>query len=438
MKKLFTILLFAILMDSLPAQQLIDFKEFQSPVKSQGARGTCTAFGVAAILELLPGVPADISEQYLYGALKNSQKDISYFEGDYLKNYITSLKEYGFVHEAVLPYNPATIKWDENDSDFVKLIRGSQIGNIGLYSLKQWAKYSITNDDQYVYLGLNEANNTEKIKNLLKNGYKGVAVSYNNLNLKQWEKAGFTANNPMHFNDYVSLSYNEKDYTYNELRAIYEGDLINDIRNGKVKSLLQDYQTYNPFTREMEANYGGHVVTIVGFNEQGFRIKNSWDSDWNGDGYAYISFEAHRLMCSEALAINSISFQEPKNIKQWDNYSTLILKSTLAKENELELSIYTYDNLSDPIFSKVNYYIYDDQGQLLESISRIKNNGEAYNNSFSVNLFENTITPPSILFKQRGMNITVEVFYGDNKKTCFNYYDVFIKTQEYLPEYCHY
>ena len=436
MKKLLLNYILVLSFLTISAQNKIDYTKFQSPVKDQGSRGTCTAFGVAAILELQPGIPADISEQYLYGALKNSQKDISYFEGDYLKNYIVSLKQYGFVHEAVLPYNPKSIKWSDNDDDFSKLIRGSQIGGVSLLLLKQWAKYSINNENQYVYLGLDEANDVEKIKDLLKSDYKGVAVSYSNLNLKQWNKAGFTADSPMHFNDYITLIYNENEYLFNELKEIYEGDLIQDIRSGTVKSLLQNYQIYNPFNRKMENNYGGHVVTIVGYNEKGFKIKNSWGTDWNGDGYAFISYEAHRLMCTEALAINSVSFQKPKSIEQWNNNSTLILKNTLAKENQLELSLYTYDNLSDPDFTKVNYYIYNDEGKLLETISKTKNTGILYNNSFSISLFEKNLTPLPILLNQKAMRITVEVFFDKNKSECFDYFDVYSKTQEYLPNTC--
>ena len=36
---------------------------------------------------------------------------------------------------------------------------------------------------------------------------------------------------------------------------------------------------------------GGHAVTIVGYNELGFIIRNSWGTGWNGNGYTIYSYE---------------------------------------------------------------------------------------------------------------------------------------------------
>jgi hypothetical protein len=49
---------------------VIDYTSYQSPVKNQGGRNTCSGFAVAACLETFAGVPADVSEQHIYAGLK--------------------------------------------------------------------------------------------------------------------------------------------------------------------------------------------------------------------------------------------------------------------------------------------------------------------------------------------------------------------------------
>jgi len=41
---------------------------------------------------------------------------------------------------------------------------------------------------------------------------------------------------------------------------------------------------------------GGHAVAIVGYNQEGFIIRNSWSASWNGDGhviYPYSDWKSH-------------------------------------------------------------------------------------------------------------------------------------------------
>jgi len=44
-------------------------------------------------------------------------------------------------------------------------------------------------------------------------------------------------------------------------------------------------------TRRAGANDGGHAFAIVGYNEQGFLLQNSWDTNWGSWGYAILSYE---------------------------------------------------------------------------------------------------------------------------------------------------
>ena len=58
-------LLCSVLCAATPAfsQIQVDYRAYQSPVKNQQKRGTCTAFAALAAMETLPGFPTDLSEQ---------------------------------------------------------------------------------------------------------------------------------------------------------------------------------------------------------------------------------------------------------------------------------------------------------------------------------------------------------------------------------------
>lgn len=50
------------------------------------------------------------------------------------------------------------------------------------------------------------------------------------------------------------------------------------------------------FWREKGESRGGHAVAVVGYNEKGFIIRNSWGYSWNGDGcvlYPYEDWGSH-------------------------------------------------------------------------------------------------------------------------------------------------
>ena len=82
----------------------LDHRPYQSPVKSQASRGTCTAFSVAAMMETLDGVPADLSEQGAYRFLKLQELgkgDVG--AGGLLADYPELLTRAGFMHRASRP-----------------------------------------------------------------------------------------------------------------------------------------------------------------------------------------------------------------------------------------------------------------------------------------------------------------------------------------------
>jgi hypothetical protein len=429
MKKIILLIIISAFTNTINSQDLLNYRSFQTPVKDQGFRGTCTAFGIAAALEILPGVPADISEQYLYGALKHSQPNTAYSEGDFLYNYVNSLKEYGFIHESALPYNPNTINWESTDSEFTRLIQGSQIGAVSLGLLKYYAKYSIDNVTQYSYFNATQASDPTVIINQIKAGNKAIAVNYNYLYLPTWSKGICTADNPITPDEAFQIKFGDNYYAFTQAKQMYNGDLIEDLKTGKVKRYILD-----PPTPERQT-YGAHIVTIVGYNKNGFIFKNSWGKDWADKGYGYISFDAHRLMCKEAITFHNIKFVKPKYQKEYEATTKFYLKTALIGASfkpYFNVSIFTKDIFSDPMITHVTYKVYDSKNNLLVKKQKLQPLLGAYDNAFSVNLFENEPIPIQILVKNEALNIEVDVHVTNkNQLRTFRFYNVLFETNEY-------
>jgi hypothetical protein len=84
------------LMDRMPA------------VKDQGQRGTCVAFGTAALREFLLEEYEELSEQFLYWACKQLDGDLG--PGTTLHTAMTALSEYGVCKAQTWPYNPVQME----------------------------------------------------------------------------------------------------------------------------------------------------------------------------------------------------------------------------------------------------------------------------------------------------------------------------------------
>ncbi|PTX60376.1 papain like protease [Kordia periserrulae] len=275
----------------------------QTPVKDQGNGNTCSAFGIAAALETLPNMPKDISENFLYSSQKYEQfeAETGVTRGSFLKSYIMSLPKYGILTEAELPYPdiPAG-KWNDNDSDVVKALKESTTGPVSfIYKYKSKAKLLTLH--AYEYLGQVESKNVAHLKYLLDNGVKAIPVSYE-LYVPGWNKFQDTKYNTITPDaGYGILMKDGSFQKYSEIKKQLP-DLNTRINNRTVTFLrtVKPTPTYNP--------YGGHVVTIVGYDAEGFIIKNSWGADWRYFGYERISFDYHEIFAYEALVFKRVTF----------------------------------------------------------------------------------------------------------------------------------
>lgn len=272
----------------------------QTPVRNQGPRNSCSAFGVAAALEVLPNVPKDLSEKYLY-AIQKSDEYLSNQQitpGVFLKSYIKSLKTYGVITEKELPY-PKDVpkKWYKTNTELYKAIIEGDIGPVRLLALYA-PKAKIFLKD-YEYLGFQQSKNVGYIKYLLDNGIKAIPVSYN-LYKPAWKKyttMKYTTITPdlgygilMQNNTYAPYSVVKKQFP--------------DIN----RQILSKNFTFNQIDRNPNA-YGSHVVTIIGYDAEGFIIKNSWGKGWRFFGYERVSYDFHELFAFEALIIKSVEFK---------------------------------------------------------------------------------------------------------------------------------
>jgi C1A family cysteine protease len=75
------------------------------PIRDQGQRGTCVAFGATAVNEFPHSRPIDLSEQYLYARIKQID-GVPNECGTWLAKAVVVLAANGECREALMPYNP--------------------------------------------------------------------------------------------------------------------------------------------------------------------------------------------------------------------------------------------------------------------------------------------------------------------------------------------
>ena len=64
------------------------------------------------------------------------------------------------------------------------------------------------------------------------------------------------------------------------------------------------YSNSNPeFWRKNGRFEGGHAVTIVGYNQKGFIIRNSWGTAWGDKGYVLCPYDEFNENCFEAWCV---------------------------------------------------------------------------------------------------------------------------------------
>jgi len=328
----------------------IDYKAYQSPVKNQVNRGTCLAFSVAAVMETFDGVPADLSEQAAYGAIKLKEFGTGQITGGgLLADYPGYLVSNGFMYEALMPYNPKAGLWSPSDNLLKQYLQEGQTGIAELLKDEGNTRYGVT-EGNYIFLKDDQARDVNAIKRLLAQGHKAIAVGYTMLYQPYW--SGYMRG-VIYPEQGFSYTINNRSYNYFDAKRI-DPDLVDNLLNGTHKITQTDKRTDKVY-------YGGHAVTIIGYTDKGFLIKNSWGKGFGMDGYGVVSFDYHRLFCDEALAISAVNIGNSKADPSVYN-PRLYLKTRpqqTGNKKYLRLSLFCPDKGGLSPVNEVNYEVYE-------------------------------------------------------------------------------
>jgi Papain family cysteine protease len=336
---------------------VIDYTSYQSPVKNQGGRNTCSGFAVAACLETFAGVPADVSEQHIYAGLKmleyKSADPVD--QGGRLNLYPQTLSRYGVLHESRMPYDPTQRIFSDTDHNLVQVIRESQSGPVSMLVNAEKVKLMVAAADCEV-AEFDEGLSVSNIKRLLQQGVKAIGIGYYvNEYWFDWEKKPRLLITPDSVGGFVDTARNIT--TFKALKNKYGDGVfaqINDYFSGK-----GDKTWYYSSNRQAQ----GHAITIVGYNADGFIIKNSWGPNWGNKGYAVVSYDYHRLFAKRMLAIKKVQFV-PQPQKALSPLFDIRLKLIPKNGNTggLGVSLFCMNEGFDPDINSVEYRLYKVKG----------------------------------------------------------------------------
>ncbi|MCC5829226.1 MAG: C1 family peptidase [Phycisphaeraceae bacterium] len=308
----------------------VDHSISQSPVKNQGSRGTCVAFAICAALETFPGIPADLSEQVLYATVKLHQQNVDQWlrrsaarltlkEGDLFDVYAPLFELLGTCHAKHLPYDPRNLKAGpdvpEEIRRFLELTHASPEAVARMRDAA--GKYGFRMADCQV-LDITAARDVARLKKLLDDGVLAIPMGYR-VHVANWTNVDQLGNrNPdttrpiihpgmmQQFAPTPRIEGQEPDawLTYNQAR-------LRMMREGT--RLVEELDKGNWLRRDLDPRdaYGGHAVTIVGYNDLGFIVKNSWGTDWGDNGYAIVSYDYHHLYVMQGLLIRKPMIRIP-------------------------------------------------------------------------------------------------------------------------------
>jgi len=299
----------------------VDHRPSQSPVKSQGNRGTCVAFSICAALETFPGVPCDLSEQLLYATVKRHEQGVDAWlrkwgkptimnAGNALPDYATLFELVGTCAEPFLPYDPNPKRAAPGVPDELKrYLELAQITEHDLEAVRDgFGKYGFAAGACTV-LDAAGARDVKRLQQALDAGMLAIPVTYPvhgpNWSAAKADASGRTFLHPGLLGTFRAAGTEEwMDYAKCKLLLAGKGlEFVAAAKADQVEIRL-DEDPKNEI-------YGGHAVTIVGHDDRGFLIKNSWGTAWGDSGYATILYDYHAVFATGALLIADARIRMP-------------------------------------------------------------------------------------------------------------------------------
>lgn len=411
--------------------QYVNYINYQSPVKSQHERGTCSAFSLISAMEVLPGFPTDLSEQHAYALAKSviftTDSSSSYREGATFPDYMEILDSKGIVREDQMPYNPYLGFWQNANSSFGAYnadISGSSFNDIFgdrafTYTLEK---------DYCIYKEFADARDVDFIKRELDSGVKNIPVGYF-INSNYWSAHNGNRNKKMDPNDLVRFLINNKKLTYAEAKKLHP-NLEDEVLKGKVDWTGQN--GYDTLYKE------GHAVSIVGYDSNGFIIKNSWGKDWGENGYGWVSFNYHRMFVKRILILKdgrikvSNQVQKGNDVKADDIY----LKSMPSGKDEkgMLVSLVYHGSGTPPAFKSIRYKVF---GRLstnpIETVDGISIYSRLSFDPRAHGYQAELLTHELLLDFIFGYYIVAELELQNGRKITNIYYHVVPRNKEYEP-----
>jgi Papain family cysteine protease len=405
---------------------VIDYRSSQSPVKNQGGRNTCSGFAVAACLETFAGVPSDLSEQHIYAGLKmlEYQSADPVDKGGRVNLYPQTLSKYGVLQESQMPYNPKQLGFSDTDHNLVQVIRESQSGPVSMLLNREKVKFYVDSADCEVAefdAGLEISN----IKRLLQQGVKAISIGYYvNSYWFNWEQKRGLVITPDSVGGFMDSSRNITSFI--DLSAKYGDTVFNTIDS------YFDPVGNKPWRYVTNVEAQGHAITIVGYNRDGFIIKNSWGKSWGDKGYATVSYDYHRLFAKRMLAVKKLSFNKQPSVPL-GNFTDMRLKLIPQQNGGFSVSVYCADEKTNPIISMVEYKLYE----VSNGIKKLRDSklvladimATEYNNSFETILSQG---PAGLQLAQKpGSTLQLEVSFSGAKKIKRTYKNIRLINSDY-------
>ncbi len=365
MKSTLFFILCATIINISKAQPIVDYRIYQSSVKSQANRGTCTAFGLVAAMETFPGFPSDLSEQYLYAMAKSYSynDDTDYDEGTFLQNYIDLMQYQGTLREDQEPYNPDKVKIDSSLSNFENMKK--DIAGTSLLKLLSFQDFSYKlQPEMYIYKEDEASRDINYIKKMLDEGKKAIVISYS-LNGNYWSANSGAETDKIDPNDFLVYYDEDKEYSFNAAVSIFGDEVFEG--NSEIY-----------YTDTIYKINGGHAVSIVGYDADGFLVKNSWDDDWGDKGYFWISFNYHKLYARELMIpILGKVYVDPSvnDLGTWTSDQFWIKSLPHVYDSEsldmhtksISISVVYHGNSQMPRFTEIEYLVYDANNKLIDT-----------------------------------------------------------------------